>query len=61
MTEIPISRSDVIGMIAIGYRDDLQAAVDLMPDGPPRWHLAALLDSIDHATKSHPEPQPPLD
>ena len=46
-------RRDVVGSIAVGYRDDLQAAVELLPaDDPRRWHLEALLSSIGQVVEA---------
>lgn len=45
-------RCDVVGMVAIDYRDELRAAVDLMPAGTARFHLEGLLLGIDRALEA---------
>lgn len=45
-------RCDVVGMAAIDYRDELAAAVDLMPAGTARFHLEGLLGTIDRALEA---------
>lgn len=45
-------RCDVVGMVAIDYRDEMQAAVELMPLGTARFHMEGLLGTIDRALEA---------
>lgn len=45
-------KRDAVGHVATEYRDELAAAINLMPQDVDRWHLESLLHFIDRAVEA---------